>query len=597
MRKPLRLLGVPVAAAVVTAVAIPLLSSTSATAAGFTGGNLVVYRVGDGTSALTNAAARVYVDEYSPTGTKVQSVPLPIAASDGNLPLTAVGQSRSEGLIARSADGRFVTLTGYAAAPGATGPGGISLTASNPTNVSRVVGIVDAHGFADTSTELNAAGTAQIIRSAVSTNGDRLWATGGNGGIVTTTLGSATVKTLAGDDDSNLNALTVQDDQLFVSGILANRLGAVGTGTPAGTATVADLTGLPDNLLTYGYSFLDLTGASYNGTGLDTLYVANSSERGGTVDKYRYNGTTWALVDFVDVDGAFGLVADVDGSAVSLAITTPTQLINVTDPAGAANTFNASDPDVLATAAANTEFRGVALAPTADPGPSVFLRKPASGTTVDLSKGTVTVSAYVDSEDGIDGVTAKIGTGAAVAATKGAGNIWTAKVPAAGLKVGKATLTVTATDSATTPLTSTVKRKITLEGSSTPKGNLGAGTYAWSNKLVKLKGTWKTYKTTASPSGKGETSKAKNDTAKAKVYGKKLVLTFGKSPKAGKVKVTVDGKSTTLNLYAAKKGNLAKTWTFKGAVKTHTVTITVLGTKSAKSKGTAVFLAALKVQS
>lgn len=363
MRTSLRILGAT-AAVSLAAVAVPLLSSSQAQAVKFTGGNLVVYRVGDGASALTNAAAPVFLDEFTAGGSKVSSVALPTTAHGANQPLTAVGQSRSEGLITNSPDGKLLTLTGYAAAPGATGPGGISLTASDPGQVARVVGIVDRDGDYDTSTTLGASGPS-IVRSAV-TDGKQVWAAGGNGGVLTTARGSGTVTSIGGGADANLNALTVQGGQLFASGILADRLAAVGTGTPKGSATLTDLTGLPDNLLTYGYAFLDLTPAGFGGTKLDTLYVANSSERGGTVDKYRYDGSTWTSAGYVDVDGATGLVADVDGGKVSLAVTTPSQLLLLTDPSGAGTTFDPTGPKVLATAPANTEFRGVALAPTGD---------------------------------------------------------------------------------------------------------------------------------------------------------------------------------------------------------------------------------------
>ena len=362
MRKPLRILGGLVVVSL-AASAVPLLMSSEAQGVKFTGGNLVVYRVGDGSGALTNAAAPVYLDEYTAGGSKVSTVALPTAAKAGNQPLTAAGQSRSEGLISNSADGGLVTLTGYAASPGTTGPGGISLTGSDPATVGRVVGIVDVDGTVDTSTVLTGASAPKIVRSAV-TDGKRIWAAGGNGGVLSTSIGSGTVSTTAGTADSNFSSLTIQGGQLFASGILTNRLAAVGTGTPAGSATLTDLTGLPDNLLTYGYAFLDLTSASYAGTGLDTLYVANSSERGGTVDKYRFSGSTWASSGYVDVDGATGLVADVKGSKVSLAVTTPTQLLALTDSNGAATTFDTSDIEVLATAPANTEFRVGGPAPT-----------------------------------------------------------------------------------------------------------------------------------------------------------------------------------------------------------------------------------------
>ena len=57
------------------------LAALPARAAGFTPGNLVVVRVGAGATALSNAATQVFLDEYSPTGGLVQSVPLPGGAS------------------------------------------------------------------------------------------------------------------------------------------------------------------------------------------------------------------------------------------------------------------------------------------------------------------------------------------------------------------------------------------------------------------------------------------------------------------------------------------------------------------------------------
>ena len=75
MRTRMRALGLT-AVATAVAIAVPLVTSSDANAARFTGGNVVVYRVGDGGSALTNAAAPVFLDEYGPTGTKAQSVAL-----------------------------------------------------------------------------------------------------------------------------------------------------------------------------------------------------------------------------------------------------------------------------------------------------------------------------------------------------------------------------------------------------------------------------------------------------------------------------------------------------------------------------------------
>ena len=156
-------------------------------------------------------------------------------------------------------------------------------------------------------------------------------------------------------------------------------------------------------------------------------------------------------------------------------------------------------------------------------------------------------------------------------------------------------MTVQATDPTGT---TTVTRAVKLVGKTVlPAGNLGAGVHPWTAKQVKLKGTWSTYKTKHSPNGKGRVSSKKKSTATTKVFGHGLVLTFDRSTKAGKVKVTVDGKVKTLDLYSKAGKPLTASWKFKGsAAKSHTVVVTVLGTKNHASKGVSALLAALKVK-
>lgn len=572
MRPSLRITGFA-AAAVVTAVAIPLLSGPAAHATGFTGGNLVVYRVGVSGGTLTNAAAPVFLDEYGPTGTALGSTAVPTVAADGNKPLTAAGQSRSEGLISRSADGHYVAFTGYAAAPGTSGDAGASLTATSPSMTARVVGLLDGHGGVDTSTVLSGSSAPSIIRSAITTNGDDVLATGGNGGILEATLGGSSTAVAAGAPDSNLNELSQQSGATFVSGILADRLSLSSGGT------LTDVPGLPSNLLTYGYAVLDLDPTlGWHGTSADTIYLANASERAGTVDKYHFDGTSWTSAGSVDVPGATGLVADVQSGAVSLAVTTPTQLVALDDPAGASASFSPADPQVLATAPAGTEFRGVALAPTAAVGPSVFVRTPTRGSTVSISGTTVPVTAYVT---GSSVATVSVSIGSVTAnATKGSGNVWTAKVPTTALTIGAATVTVHATDSTGTTDQS---RPVTLSG--VPAADIAAGKHAPAETKIKRSGTWAAIATGLSPTKKGLTSSTKGSKLTAYVWGSKSAISFLAGPKAGKVTITVDGKATTVDLYAASAKTLVKTFSFTGALKTHTVVITVTGTKRAASHG------------
>lgn len=572
-----------------------LLLPHGADAAPFTGGNLVVYRVGSG-SALTNAAAPVFLDEYTASGTKVQSVALPTTSANGNRRLTAVGQSRSEGLISRSADGRFIALTGYDAAVGALGPGGISLTGSTPTSVPRVVGLVDANGTVDTSTGLATASDPKIIRSAATSEGNRLWAAGGNGGVLTQTLGATTHTAITGAG-ANLTGLTVQGGRLLAGGILQDRLAAVGSGLPtAAGATLTDAPGLPDNLLTYGYGFIDATNKGWAGTTLDTLYIANSSERGGTVDKYSFDGTTWQRAGYLDVPGAFGLVADKSGDGATLAVTTPTELIAISDPEAGASSFAGTDTTTLATAPSGTEFRGVALAPTAAAGPSLFVRKPVSASSVKLASAGVPVSVLADGPSAISAVSAKLGSGTAKALTKGTGKVWTGTIPFGKTTAGSRTVTITAKDAL--GRTTSVTRSITVSPIVAPAGTAGPGKRSWTLAPVTRVGTWSGFNTTDSPNGKGLTTAVKGRAVKVKAYGRSLVVTFKRTPSSGYATVTVDGKATTINLYSATANLLSKSWTFStGAVKSHAVTIVVKGTKTAKSKGTSVAVSSYRVGS
>src|SRR4051812_9846274 len=126
-----------------TALALPV--AAPASAAGFSTGDVVVVRVGGGSTSLSNAATEVFLDEYSPSGTLVQSVPLPTAAAVGRRRVTMSGTATSEGALALSADGRYLSVGGFDADPG---------TASVASSTARVVARVDGNGVVDSSTAI-----------------------------------------------------------------------------------------------------------------------------------------------------------------------------------------------------------------------------------------------------------------------------------------------------------------------------------------------------------------------------------------------------------------------------------------------------------
>lgn len=119
--------------------------------AAFTAGNLVIYRVGDGSTGLSGSATNVTLLEYTPSGSLVQSIALPTTDSGSNQMLTATGSSTSEGALSRSVDGQYLVLTGYDAAVGTTG-----LAGTSSSTVARVIGRVAADGTIDTSTTTTA---------------------------------------------------------------------------------------------------------------------------------------------------------------------------------------------------------------------------------------------------------------------------------------------------------------------------------------------------------------------------------------------------------------------------------------------------------
>jgi len=79
----------------------------------FTAGNVVVVRI-----VNSAGAAPVFLDEYKPDGTFVQSVALPTAANGANRPLTLEGGRVTTGLMTRTMYKEYLVLAGYAATPG-----------------------------------------------------------------------------------------------------------------------------------------------------------------------------------------------------------------------------------------------------------------------------------------------------------------------------------------------------------------------------------------------------------------------------------------------------------------------------------------------
>ena len=300
----------------------------------FTPGDLVVYRVGDGSAALSNAATIVFLDEYTPAGTLVRSIALPTADNGASKILTAAGTSTSEGFLSLSSDQRYIFLTGYDKAPGGASP-----NSDAPATTNRVVGRVDAFGNVNTTTALN--DPTGNIRGVTANNGSDLWITSSSNGIRYAPFGTVGGSTQLSTTVANLRVPAIFGGQLYVSDSSGTsvRLGAVGDPsnpdpqlpTTSGQ-TITNLPGFPTAGAPYGFFFANLDSTI---VGNDTLYVADDTP--GTILKYSLvpapppANSSWVANGSISVPGVRGLTGLVQGSNVTLYATTAGAIQNLTD--------------------------------------------------------------------------------------------------------------------------------------------------------------------------------------------------------------------------------------------------------------------------
>lgn len=330
---------------------------------GFSSGNLVIERMGDGTAALGNTGTPVFIDEYSATGEWLQSKAMPRAVSRpaaAPFNLMDSGSATSNGQLTRSADGRFICIPGYNGTNGETGIAG-----SSGATVLRVMGTIDPAGNVDTSRAASFL-SGNNYRSLASTDGSSFWAAGAPGLVyyepgVTNSL-------FAG----NLRCVKIINNQLFISsGSATPGVGvhAVGSGVPTnGTQTTTQL-------ISVGGSSPSPYQFEFN-SDMTVAYVADDrNNASGGIIKYTNSGTAWVsnytLTTISNANvGARGLVVDWSGSAPLIYATTAeastNRIIRILD------TNSAAVAVTLATAPTNTAFRSVAFAPVSSERPTIL---------------------------------------------------------------------------------------------------------------------------------------------------------------------------------------------------------------------------------
>jgi hypothetical protein len=355
---------------------------TSASHAGtFTPGNLAIYRVGDGQTYSNGAAAPVFVDEYTPTGTLVQSIPMPTLENGNQLGFTGRygGGETEEGLLTVSTDGRYLVLPGYNSTVGTANVTGSAV--SGFTN-QRVVGRVDSDGNVDTSTGLGNIYSAAQFVSAASTDGSSIWVSGKFGpgiGVNYTQFGSGTFTNVIGEPQPGNNAVNHQTrgigiwgGELFATTGTNNRpvspmsvVYQVGSGLPtSGQAAANTLTGL--NAPGGTPSTMAVFDLSDEIPGLDVLYYTNMG--GDAFSKFsKQSDSSWLLSGTIPHGNQdwHGLTGVVVGDDVQLYATKlNSQLMSLLDTTGHNGDFSVLSPTTIATAASGTYFRGVTFAPS-----------------------------------------------------------------------------------------------------------------------------------------------------------------------------------------------------------------------------------------
>lgn len=331
----------------------------------FTAGNIVVYRIGDGLAAMNSNTTTVYLDEFTPSGTLVQSIPMPVSGTK-----VTMSTLNTAGALTLSANGQYLLV------PGVDLPLGTALS-SSPIPCS--IGVVDFNGRVKSVTTLSIS-NFNTISSAASDNGANLWFTVASDGISYTTAGSSTFTKIYQPAGPSAMAVSIVDGQLYVSQSSASpEIGKVGIGLP--TTSGQALTVLPglagvndDHCRQFAFADLDA-----NVPGNDVLYLASQASSGGGLQKYSLVGGVWTLNGSIGTaaDRYHGLAIKVTNGSVAIFATRRGansfsfrggDLVSLTDNSGY-NSALTGTPTVMASAPTpnSLAYRGIALVPQPAP--------------------------------------------------------------------------------------------------------------------------------------------------------------------------------------------------------------------------------------
>jgi hypothetical protein len=334
----------------------------------FTPGNLAVLRVGDGTQILANTGNTVFIDQYTTSGSFVNTTNLPDSGTNALI----IGSATSDGGLTRSMDRSELVIFGYNTnrVGGATS----SIANASAASVPRAIVTVDASGeyeLVQTPTNFYSGNNA---RCAVSDGTNHFWLSGANSGTVYFNPPSAGAAVQTGV--ANTRYIKIVNGNLFFS-TQSGTLGIYtltktsGTNDPAGLRTTS--AGVTTNLLFATGSSSQPVAFEINPS-LTVVYVADNRAKVGGIQKWTNNvpgSTNWGLAYTLGAGtattgsatntGTFGVAVDFSGANAIIYATTAeaasNRLVCIVD------TNSSATATMLAAAANNCSFRGLDFVP------------------------------------------------------------------------------------------------------------------------------------------------------------------------------------------------------------------------------------------
>jgi hypothetical protein len=354
-------------------VTLTALSAGLATAGPFGAGNLLVERIGTGTSTLGSTAAPIAVMEYTTSGSLAQTIAFPSTGSDQQ---TDSGSATSNGYLNFNA--------GHLSVPGSNSSAGTASVAGLNTKVNS---LFDATTGALVNRTVFPTGgptgtppspfSGNNFRSSIATSGSTFYAAGNSSGAPSTGGmwyfdGSAFTQISSTSSVTNIRNAEIYGGQLFHSSASGSFLGisSLGTGLPTTAGqTPSLLINMGTGANPYGFVLFDTNADST----LDLAYIADDrTAPGGGLQKWTLTGTGWAnswalLVSGTNTlsstagagfAGLRGLTGSYENGVATLFTTTTeannNRLISIVD-SGVIPTAATG----IATAGSNFVFRGV----------------------------------------------------------------------------------------------------------------------------------------------------------------------------------------------------------------------------------------------